>query len=45
MCIRDMSYSVASIEFFESVNKLELRILFAILVVYLVLEAQFECFR
>ena len=40
-----LSYTGASREFFESGNKLELTILFAILVVYLVLAAQFESFR
>ena len=40
-----LSYTGASKEYFESGNKLELTILFAILVVYLVLAAQFESFR
>ncbi len=40
-----ISFSGASKEYFESGNSLELTILFAILVVYLVLAAQFESFR
>jgi multidrug efflux pump len=40
-----ISYSGSSKEYFESGNSLELTILFAILIVYLVLAAQFESFR
>ena len=40
-----LSFRGTSKEFFESGNRLELTILFAILVVYLVLSAQFESFR
>lgn len=40
-----ISYSGSSKEYFESGNSLELTILFAILIVYLVLSAQFESFR
>tara|TARA_Y100000768_G_scaffold387807_1_gene380375 strand:- start:620 stop:3652 length:3033 start_codon:yes stop_codon:yes gene_type:complete len=40
-----ISYAGTSKEFFETGNKLELTILLAILVVYLVLSAQFESFR
>ena len=39
-----LSFTGSSKEYFESGNKLELTILFAILVVYLVLAAQFESF-
>ena len=39
-----LSFTGASREYFESGNKLELTIIFAILVVYLVLAAQFESF-
>ncbi len=40
-----ISYSGSSQEFYQSGNKLELTILFAILIVYLVLAAQFESFK
>lgn len=40
-----ISYSGQSKDYFESGNSLEITILFAILVVYLVLSAQFESFR
>ena len=40
-----ISYSGSSKEYFESGSSLELTILFAILIVYLVLSAQFESFR
>tara|TARA_B100000953_G_scaffold213534_1_gene176475 strand:- start:1231 stop:4263 length:3033 start_codon:yes stop_codon:yes gene_type:complete len=40
-----ISYSGSSQEFYQSGSKLELTILFAILIVYLVLAAQFESFK
>ena len=40
-----ISYSGSSKEYFESGNSLEITILFAVLIVYLVLAAQFESFR
>jgi len=40
-----ISYSGSSQEFYQSGSKLEITILFAILIVYLVLSAQFESFK
>ena len=40
-----ITFSGSSKEYFESGNSLEITILFAILIVYLVLAAQFESFR